>query len=132
MATAEQVLVALPSGSAALMKVPGITMAIAEAAGVAYVNLYIVGIRTVALVSIAFGGTGIIACLFLEEITPKMIRRLRSSWRIMSTLRRTNFIDGNGSNHQAGGYLLIVLLIALFHEMQKSCPLCSPRTSRPE
>ncbi len=75
-ATAEQVLTALPSGLTALMKVPGITTAIAEAASVAYVNSYIVGIRTVALASIAFGGIGMIACLFLEDITPKMTKRI--------------------------------------------------------
>lgn len=58
------------------MKVPGITTAIVEAAGAAYVDLYVVRIRTDALVSIAFGGTGRFACLFMEEITPKMTKKI--------------------------------------------------------
>lgn len=53
-------LAALPLGAAALEKVPGISTAILEAAGAAYVQAYVVGLRTIALSSIAFGGCGII------------------------------------------------------------------------
>ena len=74
--TAQQVLAALPSGSAAVMKVSGITTAIAEAAGAAYVQSYAVGLKTVALASIAFGVVGMTACLCLEDIEPKMTKNI--------------------------------------------------------
>lgn len=74
--TAQQVLAALPLGSAAITKVPGVTTAIAQAAGAAYVDSYVVGLRTVALVSIAFGVVGMTACLCLEDIEPKMTKRI--------------------------------------------------------
>lgn len=71
-ATGEAVLAALPSGTQAVMAVPGITSAIATAAGAAYISSLIVAIRTVALVSVAFGGVGMVACLWCEDIGPKM------------------------------------------------------------
>ncbi|OCK74407.1 hypothetical protein K432DRAFT_363637 [Lepidopterella palustris CBS 459.81] len=76
MQTAEKVLAALHLGSAAIANVPGITTAIAEAAGAAYVASYVVALRTVALVSVAFGVVGVIACLCLEDITPKMTKKI--------------------------------------------------------
>lgn len=70
------VLAALPAGSQAVMSVPGITAAIAAAAGAAFTSSLIVAIRTVALVSIAFGGVGIVACLWCEDISSKMDDRI--------------------------------------------------------
>jgi hypothetical protein len=75
-ATGEAILAALPSGSQAVMSVPGVTSAIAAAAGAAYTSSLIVAIRTVALVSIAFGGVGMVACLWCEDIAPKMDKRI--------------------------------------------------------
>ncbi|KAK5331688.1 hypothetical protein LTR93_000693 [Exophiala xenobiotica] len=66
------VLAALPAGSKAVMSVPGITSAIAAAAGAAFTSSLVIAIRTVALVSIAFGGVGIVACLWCEDISSKM------------------------------------------------------------
>ncbi|KAK5000119.1 hypothetical protein LTR66_000981 [Elasticomyces elasticus] len=63
---------ALPLGAAALMKVPGITLAIAEAGGAAFVQSYVLAVRTVALSSVAFGVVGIVACICSEDIGPKM------------------------------------------------------------
>jgi hypothetical protein len=76
MQTAEKVLAALPLGSAAVANVPGITIAIAEATGAAYVASYVVDLRTVALVSVAFGVIGVIACVCLENITPKLTKKI--------------------------------------------------------
>lgn len=53
-------LAALPLGAAALAKVPGITTKIAVAAGAAFQESYVVGLRTTALASLAFGIMGII------------------------------------------------------------------------
>jgi len=66
------VLAALPAGSKAVMAVPGITTSIAAAAGAAFTSSLLIAIRTVALVSIAFGGVGIVACLWCEDISSKM------------------------------------------------------------
>ncbi|KAF2640004.1 MFS general substrate transporter [Massarina eburnea CBS 473.64] len=71
-ATAEAVLAALPLGAAALEKVQGLTTAIATAAGGAFVQSYVEGVRKVAFASLGFGGLAIIACFFLEDIAPKM------------------------------------------------------------
>ena len=75
-ATGEAVLAALPAGTPAVLSVPGVSKAIAAAAGAAYEHSYIVGIRTVALASIAFGGFGMLACLWCEDITPKMDKHI--------------------------------------------------------
>jgi len=75
-ATGLAVLEALPAGAPAVMAVPGVTTAMAAAAGAAYTASLIVAIRTVALVSIAFGGVGMIACLWCEDIGPKMDKRI--------------------------------------------------------
>lgn len=74
--TAKAVLAALPLGTAALEKVQGLTTAIATAAGEAYVNSYVHGVRTVALASVAFGGFAVLACCFLEDIGPKMTPKI--------------------------------------------------------
>ncbi|KAI1625065.1 fungal trichothecene efflux pump [Exophiala viscosa] len=65
-------LAAIPAGTKAIMAVPGVTVAIADAAGAAYIASLIVAIRTVALVSVAFGGVGMIGSLWVEDIGPKM------------------------------------------------------------
>ncbi|KAH7072381.1 fungal trichothecene efflux pump-domain-containing protein [Paraphoma chrysanthemicola] len=71
-ATARAVLAALPLGAAALEKVQGLTTAIAQAAGAAFVQSYVEGVKKVAFASLGFGGVAIIACFFLEDIGPKM------------------------------------------------------------
>lgn len=53
-------LAALPLGSAALAEVPGISMEIIAAAGAAFKQSYVVGLRTTCLSSLAFGVIGII------------------------------------------------------------------------
>ena len=75
-AVAKAVAAALPLGTAALEKVKGLTTAIATAAGGAYVESYVQGVKTVALASIGFGGVAIIACCFLEDIGPKMNNKI--------------------------------------------------------
>ncbi|CRK45193.1 hypothetical protein BN1723_006494 [Verticillium longisporum] len=52
---------ALPLGSAALAQVPGISPDIMTAAGAAFQQSYVVGLRTTALSSLSFGVIGIIA-----------------------------------------------------------------------
>jgi hypothetical protein len=71
-AVGESILAALPTGASALAKVQGASLAMIEAAGGAYVESYKIGIRTIALTSIAFGGMGIIGCIFCEDIGHKM------------------------------------------------------------
>ncbi|KAF2105309.1 hypothetical protein BDV96DRAFT_608333 [Lophiotrema nucula] len=71
-ATASAVLAALPLGAAALEQVQGLTTAIAQAAGAAFVTSYVEGVKKVAFASLGFGGLAIIACFFLEDIGPKM------------------------------------------------------------
>ncbi|KAK4994440.1 hypothetical protein LTR66_005528 [Elasticomyces elasticus] len=75
-AVAEAVAKALPLGSAALKKVPGLTAAIAEAAGAAFVESFVQGLKTVSLTLMGFGGVAIIACFFIEDIGPKMNKKI--------------------------------------------------------
>ncbi|KAF2011386.1 MFS general substrate transporter [Aaosphaeria arxii CBS 175.79] len=70
--SAAALLAAIPLGSAAIAKVPGITNEIAAAAGAAFQQSYVVGLRTTALSSLSFGVIAIIACLFCNEIEHKM------------------------------------------------------------
>jgi predicted secreted protein len=56
----QALLAALPLGSAALSQVPGITAGIMAAAGAAFQQSYVVGLRTTALSSLSFGIIGII------------------------------------------------------------------------
>ncbi|KAF1943765.1 MFS general substrate transporter [Clathrospora elynae] len=65
-------LAALPLGATALAKVPGITTNIILAAGAAFQQAYVVGLRTTALSSLSFGVVAIIACCFCNDIGPKM------------------------------------------------------------
>jgi hypothetical protein len=63
---------ALPLGSAALAKVPGITTGIMVAAGGAVQQSYVVALRTTALSSLSFGIVAIIACVLCNDIGHKM------------------------------------------------------------
>lgn len=74
--SAPALLQALPLGAAALAKVPGITTQIIVAAGAAFQQSYVVGLRTTALSSLSFGICGIIACLCCKDIGPKMTNKI--------------------------------------------------------
>jgi hypothetical protein len=63
---------ALPLGSAALMKVEGITTEIMAAAGAAVQQSYVHGLRTTALSSLSFGMVAIIACILCNDIEHKV------------------------------------------------------------
>jgi hypothetical protein len=67
---------ALPLGSAALAKVPGITTNIIAAAGAAFQQSYIVGLRTTALSSLSFGVVAILACIASNDIGHKMNEKI--------------------------------------------------------
>jgi len=75
-----ELLKALPLGSAALAKVPGITTEIMAAAGAAFLQSYVVGLRTTALSSLSFGVLGIIACICTKDIGPKMNDKIEVSY----------------------------------------------------
>lgn len=74
--TAQALLAAIPLGTTAIEKVPGITTAIVEAAGGAYIQSYVLALRTVCLVSIAFGVIGTICCALSNDIGPKMTNKI--------------------------------------------------------
>lgn len=76
MTTAKALLAALPLGSDAIAAVNGTTSSIISAAGNAYTRSYVKGTQTVAYASIGFGCVAIIACLFLEDIEPKMTPKI--------------------------------------------------------
>ncbi|KAF2653605.1 MFS general substrate transporter [Lophiostoma macrostomum CBS 122681] len=63
---------ALPQGSAALAKVPGITTDIMVAAGGALQQSYVHALRVTALSSLSFGIVAIIACCLCNDIGHKM------------------------------------------------------------
>jgi hypothetical protein len=63
---------ALPLGSAALAKVPGITTEIMVAAGAAFQQSYVQGLKVTALSSISFGVVAILACIACNDIGHKM------------------------------------------------------------
>jgi hypothetical protein len=65
-------LAALPLGAEALAQIPGITTDIILAAGAAFQQSYVVGLRTTALSSLSFGIIAIVACLFCNDIGHKM------------------------------------------------------------
>ncbi|KAL2756548.1 hypothetical protein ACRALDRAFT_1031152 [Sodiomyces alcalophilus JCM 7366] len=68
----EALMGALPLGSAALSEVPGITADIMAAAGAAFKQSYVVGLRTTALSSLSFGVICIIACICCQDIGHRM------------------------------------------------------------
>ncbi|KAL5377440.1 hypothetical protein DPSP01_009778 [Paraphaeosphaeria sporulosa] len=70
--SASALLAALPLGADALAKVPGINSEIIAAAGAAFTQSYVIGLRTTALSSLSFGVCAIIACLFCNDIGHKM------------------------------------------------------------
>ncbi|KAB5517489.1 fungal trichothecene efflux pump [Coniochaeta sp. 2T2.1] len=67
---------AMSAGADALAEVPGITEEIIAAAFAAFKQTYVVGLRTTALTSLAFGIVGIIACLCCQDISPKMNKKI--------------------------------------------------------
>lgn len=67
---------ALPLGSAALAKVPGITTQIIEAAGAALQQTYVHALRVTALSSLSFGLLAIIACICCNDIGHKMNEKI--------------------------------------------------------
>ncbi|KAF2651423.1 MFS general substrate transporter [Lophiostoma macrostomum CBS 122681] len=71
-ASATALLTALPLGASAIAEVPGITNEIAAAAGAAFQQSYVVGLRTTALSSLSFGVVAIVACFFCNDIGHKM------------------------------------------------------------
>ncbi|KJR83763.1 uncharacterized protein SPSK_00105 [Sporothrix schenckii 1099-18] len=72
----DALLAALPLGATALEAVPGITDAIIAAAGKAYQQAYVVGVRTTALSSLSFGIVAIIACICCNDIDKKMNNKI--------------------------------------------------------
>lgn len=74
--TAVGILTALPLGASALAEVPGATTAAIAAAGAAFQQCYVIGLRTTALSSLSFGILGIIACLFCLDIGEKMTPKI--------------------------------------------------------
>jgi hypothetical protein len=62
-------LAALPLGAAALAEVPGLTTDIATAAGGAFQQSFVHGLRTTALSSLAFGILGIIGKFLFSAVT---------------------------------------------------------------
>ena len=75
-ATGTAILQALPLGAEALARVPGATTAMITAAGGAFQQAYVIGLRTTALSSLSFGICGIIACLCCEDIEKKMDEKI--------------------------------------------------------
>ncbi|OQU95414.1 hypothetical protein CLAIMM_01626 isoform 2 [Cladophialophora immunda] len=73
---AQAVAAALPLGAATLAKVQGLTPAIAAAASDAFLESYVQGLKTVALALTGFGCVAILACFFIEDIGPKMTRKI--------------------------------------------------------
>ena len=71
-ATAKALLAAIPLGAEAIGKVSGATEAMVAAAGSAYIDSYVIALRTVCLTSIAFGVIGTICCCFSNDVGPKM------------------------------------------------------------
>ncbi|KAK3063438.1 hypothetical protein LTS18_000373, partial [Coniosporium uncinatum] len=57
-------------------QVPGITADVAAAAGAAFVQSYQSGLKTTALVSLAFGGLAIASAFLCNDIEPKMTDKI--------------------------------------------------------
>ncbi|KAF2736006.1 MFS general substrate transporter [Polyplosphaeria fusca] len=74
--SAAALLAALPLGAAAIAEVPGVTSSVLAAAGAAWQQSYVVGLRTTALSSLSFGVLAIGACLFCNEIAGKMDEKI--------------------------------------------------------
>jgi hypothetical protein len=73
---AKALLAALPLGADAIASVKGSTSSIVAAAADAYTKSYVKGTQTVAYASIGFGCVAVIACMFLEDIEPKMTPKI--------------------------------------------------------
>ena len=74
--SAPALLAALPLGATAIAQVPGITNEIAVAAGAAFQQSYVHGLRTTALSSLSFGVLAIVACCFCNDIGHKMDNKI--------------------------------------------------------
>jgi len=74
--TASALLKAIPLGAAAIANVTGTTTAMVEAAGAAFVESYVIGLRTICLASIGFGVVAIICCCLSNDIGPKMTPKI--------------------------------------------------------
>ncbi|KAK5699939.1 hypothetical protein LTR97_006073 [Elasticomyces elasticus] len=74
--TALAILQALPLGATALAAIPGATTEMIAAAGAAFQQCYVIGLRTTALSSLSFGIVGIIACMFCNDIGHKMTNKI--------------------------------------------------------
>lgn len=72
----EMLTLAFPAGMKAISAVPGATADMIAAGGAAFTESYVVGIRAIALTSIAFGVMGIIGCVFCEDIGHKMTPKI--------------------------------------------------------
>ncbi|ROT40441.1 MFS general substrate transporter [Sodiomyces alkalinus F11] len=75
-ASLEAVVAAAGGGARALAGIPGVTPAVIEAVVDASKWASANGLRNAALVSMAFGLTGVVLCLFLEDIEPKMTPKI--------------------------------------------------------
>ena len=71
-ATATALIAALPLGAEAIAQVSGTTEAMVAAAGAAFIQSYVVALRTVCLTGIAFGVVGTVCCCLSNDVGPKM------------------------------------------------------------
>lgn len=77
--TASALLAAIPLGAGAIANVTGTTPAMVAAAGAAFVESYVIGLRTICLASIGFGVVAIICCCLSNDIGPKMNTKSKSN-----------------------------------------------------
>lgn len=94
----------LPS---ALAAVPGLTPTISAAGALAYRHAYMDAYRTVFLVSIAFGGLGIIVSFFVPNVDKNMTNSIATT--LHGTGADTNMrelerggLDANETHHEHG------------------------------
>ena len=81
---------ALPLGAVALSKVPGVSTEILVAAGAAFQQSYVVGLRTTALSSLSFGIIAIIGKLALT----RKFERNEACEEIADVCRSMHFLPG--------------------------------------
>ncbi|PGH28269.1 hypothetical protein AJ80_00160 [Polytolypa hystricis UAMH7299] len=74
----DQVVAAAASAESVLAKIPGLDRAMIDAVRGAYKESVAYGLRNTALASLAFGVVGVILCLFLEDIGPKMTPKIET------------------------------------------------------
>ena len=88
---ATQLITAIGAGTAA--ELPGITPSILAAAGSAFQQTYVVGLRTVCLVSIAFGVIGTICCSLSNDIGPKMTNKSKYFFHLSLHLHKPHHLE---------------------------------------